>query len=46
MLKKALAAGGKEPREATDHGFMYTRSVEDLDGHTWEILWMDPKAIK
>ncbi len=41
---KALAAGGKEPREAQDHGFMYARSFEDLDGHIWEPMWMDLEA--
>ena len=28
-----------------DHGFMYSRSVADLDGHVWEAFWMDPAAI-
>ena len=37
----ALAAGGKEPGEARDYGFMYQRSFEDPDGHTWEIFHMD-----
>jgi uncharacterized protein len=46
MLRKALAAGAKEPREPQEHGFMYGRGFEDLDGHTWEVIWMDPKAIK
>ena len=45
MLGKALAAGAKEANEPQDHGFMYGRSFEDLDGHIWEIFWMDPKAI-
>jgi predicted lactoylglutathione lyase len=45
MLGKALAAGAKEPREPQDHGFMYGRSIEDLDGHIWEIFWMDQKAV-
>lgn len=45
MLSKALAAGAKEAREPQDHGFMYGRSLEDLDGHIWEMFWMDPKAI-
>lgn len=45
MLSKALAAGAKEAREPQDLGFMYGRSLEDLDGHIWEIFWMDPKAI-
>ena len=41
MLEKALAAGGKEPNEAKDYGFMQQRSFEDLDGHLWEVLYMD-----
>ena len=45
MLGKALAAGAREPREPQDHGFMYGRSLEDLDGHIWEIFWMDQQAI-
>ena len=46
LVNKALAAGGSEPRAAQDHGFMYTRAFEDLDGHIWEIFWMDPSAIQ
>ena len=45
MLGKALAAGAREPREPQDHGFMYGGSLEDLDGHIWEIFWMDQQAI-
>lgn len=45
MLTKALAAGGQEPREAQDHGFMYSRAFEDPDGHIWEAFWMDPAAV-
>jgi len=44
MVGKALAAGGREPRPAEDHGFMYGRSFEDLDGHIWEPHWMDMAA--
>ena len=46
LLRNALAAGAKEANEPQDHGFMYGRSFEDLDGHIWEIFWMDPKTIK
>lgn len=46
MVEKALAGGGKEPEPPQDHGFMYSRSFEDLDGHHWEVLWMDPKAAQ
>jgi uncharacterized protein len=40
----ALAAGGTEADGAEDHGFMYTRSFFDPDGHGWQVLWMDPSA--
>ncbi|HKX23098.1 MAG TPA: VOC family protein [Rhizorhapis sp.] len=43
-VEKALAAGAKEPRAPQDFGFMYNRSFEDLDGHIWEIVWMDVEA--
>ena len=45
-LEKVLAAGGKEARDAQDHGFMYARSFEDLDGHIWEMVWMDPNYVQ
>jgi len=44
ITQKALAAGGREPREPQDHGFMYGRSFEDPDGHIWEPMWMDMEA--
>ncbi|MBI4210008.1 MAG: VOC family protein [Candidatus Diapherotrites archaeon] len=44
-IKLALAAGGKEAREPQEHGWMYGRSFEDLDGHIWEIFWMDEGAM-
>jgi len=46
LLNKALAEGAQEYREPQDYGFMYGRSFEDLDGHIWEVMWMDPSAIK
>lgn len=42
--QKALAAGGTEPNPSQDHGFMYGRSFADLDGHIWEVSWMDMEA--
>jgi predicted lactoylglutathione lyase len=42
----ALAAGGSEADGAEDHGFMYSRSFFDLDGHGWEVMWMDPAAAE
>lgn len=44
LVTKAVAAGGKEVGPPQDHGFMYGRSFEDLDGHHWEVIWMDPNA--
>ena len=41
MVSKAIAAGGTEPTEPKDYGFMQQRSFEDLDGHLWEVLYMD-----
>ncbi|MFH7338783.1 VOC family protein [Streptomyces sp. MB22_4] len=45
LVDKALAAGGTQG-PTQDHGFMYGRSFDDLDGHTWEVMWMDPAAIQ
>lgn len=45
LVDKAIAGGGKQFREPEDHGFMFGRSFEDLDGHVWEIMWMDPAAV-
>src|SRR5262249_52082373 len=45
-VKKALAAGGGHAMDTQDQGFMYGRSFYDLDGHHWEVFWMDPKAIQ
>ena len=43
-LGKALKAGAKEPRDKQDYGWMYYRAFEDLDGHSWEVMWMDVEA--
>jgi uncharacterized protein len=40
LVGKAVAAGGTTPREAKDHGFMYSNAFEDLDGHTWVLIHM------
>src|SRR3954469_439531 len=41
IVSKGLIAGGKEPSEMRDYGFMQQRTIEDFDGHTWEIFYMD-----
>lgn len=45
LVGKAIAAGGTKTREPKDYGFMFERSFNDLDGHIWEVIWMDPAAI-
>jgi predicted lactoylglutathione lyase len=42
----ALAAGGTPAKDPMDHGFMYGRSFNDLDGHHWEVMWMAPAAVE
>ena len=46
MINKAIEAGGRESREPQDHGWMYGRSFEDINGHLWEIIYMDENALK
>ena len=46
MIDKAVGAGGSEPREKQDHGWMYGRSFEDIDGHLWEVFFMEESTIK
>lgn len=45
ILEKVIAAGGVEGQKQ-ELDFMYSRAFQDLDGHMWEILWMDPNFIQ
>lgn len=46
VTEKAAAAGGiADPGPVQDHGWMYSRSFEDPDGHHWELAWMDMAAL-
>jgi predicted lactoylglutathione lyase len=45
LVNKAVAAGGTTPNEAQDHGWMYGYGFQDLDGHLWEIMYMDPSGM-
>jgi len=45
LVAKAIAAGGRAPNPKQDHGFMYGHGFEDLDGHLWELAWMDQAAL-
>lgn len=46
LADKALAAGGAPASDPVEMDFMYTRSFDDLDGHQWEVVWMDPSALE
>ena len=46
IVRKAIDGGGKHAMDPQDHGFMYGWSFYDLDGHHWEVLWMDPNAVQ
>ncbi|MFA5046821.1 MAG: VOC family protein [Paludibacter sp.] len=41
IVNKGIEAGGIEPTEMKDYGFMQQRTIEDFDGHTWEVFYMD-----
>ncbi len=41
LMTNGLIAGGIEPNEMRDYGFMQQRTIEDFDGHTWELFYMD-----
>jgi uncharacterized protein len=45
LVRKAIAAGGTAPNAPQDHGFMYGHGFQDLDGHIWELAYMDPSAV-
>ena len=45
VVENGLSAGGSEPMPMTDYGFMQLRKIEDPDGHTWEIFFMDQTKI-
>lgn len=46
LCDAALKAGGTEPKPPADYGFMKYRTFLDLDGHHWEILYMDPSFVQ
>jgi predicted lactoylglutathione lyase len=46
LVRKAVDAGGTTYKEPQDYGFMYGHGFQDLDGHIWELAYMDPSAIK
>lgn len=45
-VNKALEAGGRPSKDPQDHGFMYGWGFEDINGHLWELFYMDQSALK
>lgn len=45
LCEKAFAAGASRAADKQDHGFMYGWSFNDLDGHVWEVMWMDQSGV-
>ena len=46
LIGKAVAAGGTTYAASKDYGFMYQHGFQDLDGHIWELIYMEPEAIE
>lgn len=46
LFDKAIVAGGRQVRPGDDHGFMMSKAFADLDGHIWEVMWMDPNYVE
>jgi predicted lactoylglutathione lyase len=44
VVRKAVSAGATTPNAPQDHGFMFQHGFADLDGHQWEVFWMDEAA--
>ena len=45
LVGKAVAAGGSEYRQTQDYGWMYGRAFQDINGHIWEIFYMNMDAM-
>lgn len=46
FVERAFAAGAKPSIDPVDHGFMYQAGFQDLDGHMWEIAYMDQSVLE
>lgn len=46
LVAKAVAAGATTPMDSKDYGFMYQHGFQDLDGHLWELVYMEPSAAQ
>lgn len=45
MMRKAIKAGGKKSRDTEDYGWMYGSAFEDINGHIWEVFYMNEKQM-
>ncbi|MBD1874412.1 VOC family protein [Nodosilinea sp. FACHB-131] len=45
LVSKAVNSGGSTYNDPQDHGFMYAHGFQDLDGHIWELIYMEPSAV-
>jgi predicted lactoylglutathione lyase len=46
LSERAFALGARKVNEPQDHGFMFGWGFEDLDGHLWELFWMNPEHVQ
>lgn len=46
LVAEAVAAGGTTPMDSKDYGFMYQHGFQDLDGHLWELIYMEPRTAQ
>jgi predicted lactoylglutathione lyase len=46
IAQKAFTQGGRKISKPEDHGFMYSWGFEDLDGHVWDLFWMNPDHVQ
>jgi len=44
LVRRAITAGGTTYADPKDYGFMYGHGFQDLDGHIWELIYMEPEA--
>ena len=45
LSEKAFELGAKRVNDPEDHGFMFSWGFEDLDGHLWDLFWMNPEHV-
>jgi predicted lactoylglutathione lyase len=46
MTELALSLGARKMNDPEDHGFMFSWGFEDLDGHLWDLFWMNPEHVQ